>query len=87
LKKKALDESQGLFLYDLGAESGFKQLCALWFEFFYGAGFYGTFSFVMDDQCALLGLFWRVAADADKRFDDMIESIDIVIVNDDLIVQ
>lgn len=45
--------------------------------------FDGAFAVAVDEDGALLGLLVGDAADVDKRFDDVVEGVDVVVVEDE----
>lgn len=71
-------------LNNFSAESGFEQRCALWDQLSKFAGFYRTFSLVVNNKRALFGLFGGVLANAHQGIDDVVKSVDIVVVHHNL---
>src|SRR5690606_22813818 len=86
IKKKSLTIVKDFFLNYFSTQACFQKLGAGRSQLVDRSCFYGTLSFIVDDQRALFGLFGCVVANTYQRFNHMIESIDIVIVDDNLIV-
>jgi hypothetical protein len=56
-----------------------------WHQFFERALLHGAFSFVMNQQGALLGLLLGMPAYFNQRIDNVVESIDIIVENDQIV--
>ena len=80
-KFKCLEGSEQVLLDDFGGELLVEECGMHGKELFVAAVFYDTFSGVVYHDGTLLGLFVGVAADIDEGFDDIVESVVVVVVD------
>lgn len=68
------------FLLYFTGQAARKQFFMHWLQQFHAAGLYSTFSFVVNQNRALFGLFQRMATDFNETFNHKVKRIDIIIV-------
>ena len=73
-----------MLLYDFSCQLFVEQRGVHGEQLFVAAVFDGAFAASVDDDGALFCLFVGVAADVDKGFDDIIESVHVVVVEHQL---
>ena len=72
-----------LVFYDFCCQLFVEQCGVHGEKFVVGTVFDGAFAMAMDKDGTLLGLLGGVAAYVDEGFDDVVESVDVVVVEDE----